>query len=96
MAKKATIYGYRDNGATIASQKDAVLDYLKKGGTLTQNKAFSYWSVTRLPAIIHLLRRQLREEGGFFRIVTNKVTADNKFGATCRFAEYKLISANNE
>lgn len=96
MAKTATIYGYRDNGAAIASQEDAVLDHLKKGGTLTQNEAFNYWSVTRLPSIIHRLRRKLQEEGGSFRIVTNKVAADNKFGATCHFAEYKLIPADND
>ncbi len=96
MATTKTIYGYRNDGAAIVSQRDAVLYYLKRGYSLTQNEAMKLWSVTRLPAVIHKLRRQLEQEGGRYSIVTNTVEAPNKFGAVCRFARYILIEIPEE
>lgn len=88
--RRATIYGKKKDGAAILTQREAVLYHLQTGNTLTQREATRFWSVTRLPSIINLLRKQLIREGGRYRIITRDVTEKNRFGASCRFAEYRL------
>lgn len=94
MAK--VIYSTTPEGAPIKTQREAVLDYLKRGFTLTQEEARAKWSITRLPAVINTLRKQLVIEGGRYRIITDKIPHINRFGASCRYGKYHLERVGKE
>lgn len=67
-------------------QEDRVLDYLKshKRG-ITQAIAYEKYGVLRLAAVIF----DLRSEGN--DISTNIIEVPNRYGETCRVAQYKLV-----
>ena len=90
MAKQKPIYGRKSDGTPISTQREAVLDFLMKGGRLTQEQARARWSTTRLPSLINVLRNQLAVQGGKYRIITEEVRGKNRFGAPCRYGEYHL------
>ena len=90
MAKQKPIYGRKSDGTPITTQREAVLDFLMKGGRLTQEEARAMWSTTRLPSLINVLRNQLAAQGGKFRIITKNVQGKNRFGAPCKYGEYHI------
>lgn len=95
MANKV-IYGFKPDGSPIQTQREAVLDYLKRGFTLTQKEALAKWSIMRLPAVIDTLRKQLVIEGGRYRIITEDMPHTNRFGAPCRYGKYRLERVEKE
>ena len=66
------------------SQISLVREKLKNGERITSMDAFK-WGITRLAAIIHVLRH---DEG--MDILTNKCHTQNRYGHTTQFAEYVL------
>ena len=66
------------------SQKKKVLEWLKKGKTLTSAQAWTKWGITRLSAIIYELRK-------YWNIKTEMVNVLNRDGETCRVARYSLV-----
>lgn len=60
-----------------------VLNHLKKFGTITSKEAFDMYGITRLAAIIFLLRKE-------HNISTIRSTGTNRFGRPTRYATYKL------
>lgn len=66
------------------TQKEWVIEHLTKYGSITPWQAIQQYGITRLGAIIFILRK----EG--FDITTNRVNSVNRFGHNCNFAEYVL------
>ena len=64
----------------MKTQKEEILQYLKKHKTITSWDAIEMFHVTRLAAVIFLLKQDGHE------IFTEIVTKDNK-----KFAKYRLI-----
>jgi len=64
------------------SQTQAILDYLKKGNTITSWECIHKFRCTRLSARIY----DLRDQG--YNIITNNITENGK-----TFAEYTLLSS---
>lgn len=70
-------------GEKITNQKQEVLRHIKKYGSITSMKAFEKYGITRLSAIIYILRRE-------YEIVTIMRTSVNRYGNEVNFAEYRL------
>lgn len=66
------------------SQHHFVVKRLASYGKITSMEAFQLYGITRLAAIIFVLR----ERG--FPITTTMIERENRFGRMARFAEYKL------
>ncbi len=65
-------------------QKERVLDYLERYGTITSFEAFRDLGVTRLSAIIY----RLRDDG--HQIKTKDEFATNRFGERTHYARYEI------
>lgn len=70
-------------GEKIANQKQEVLRHIKRYGSITSMEAFEKYGITRLSAIIYILRRE-------YEIVTIMRTSVNRYGNEVNFAEYRL------
>ena len=72
------------------SHADRVLEYLKKGNSITQKEASELWGCERLGARICELRSRidLKEQG--YEIVTAMVESVNRYGERVRFGRYWL------
>ena len=66
-------------------QKSAVLDYLKKGHTLTTIEASRMFGCTRLPARI----ADYKKEG--YKIADIWMDGKTRYGTPTRYKAYKLI-----
>jgi len=67
------------------TQKSRVVDYLDRYGSITSLEAFRDLGITRLSAVIYVLRH---EQGLNIRSVPE--TSENRFGDTCKFDRYVL------
>lgn len=67
------------------TQKDILLDYLKRNKTITGAEAFSVLGIYRLSARIS----ELREDG--HEIETTYETKVNEYGEKVTYGKYKLI-----
>lgn len=70
-------------GEKITNQKQEVLRHIKRYGSITSMEAFEKYGITRLSAIIYILRRE-------YEIVTIMRTSVNRYGNEVNFAEYRL------
>ncbi len=70
-------------GEKITNQKQEVLRHIKRYGSITSMEAFEKYGITRLSAIIYILRRE-------YEIVTIMRTSINRYGNEVNFAEYRL------
>lgn len=70
-------------GEQITNQKQEVLRHIKRYGSITSMEAFEKYGITRLSAIIYILRRE-------YEIVTIMRTSVNRYGNEVNFAEYRL------
>ena len=69
------------------TQNEMILSHLKEFGKINPMEAISIYGCMRLAARISELREQGRTDG--FNIETNMVKANNRFGDTVTYAEYK-------
>lgn len=67
------------------NQKERVLDYMSKFGSITSLEAFRDLGITRLSAVIF----DLRELG--YRIETKDESALNRFGEKTNYARYFMV-----
>lgn len=70
-------------GEKITNQKQDVLRHIKRYGSITSMEAFEKYGITRLSAIIYILRKEEK-------IVTIMRTSINRYGNEVNFAEYRL------
>lgn len=70
-------------GEKITNQKQEVLRHIKRYGSITSMEAFEKYGITRLSAIIYILRRE-------YEIVTIMRTSINRYGNEVNFAEYRM------
>lgn len=70
-------------GEKITNQKQEVLRHIKRYGSITSMEAFEKYGITRLSAIIYILRRE-------YEIVTIMRTSVNRYGNEVNFAEYRM------
>ena len=72
------------------SHADRVLEYLKKGNSITQKEASELWGCERLGARICELRSRvdLKEQG--LEIVTEMDEMTNRYGERVRYGRYWL------
>ena len=70
-------------GEKITNQKQEVLRHIKRYGSITSMEAFEKYGITRLSAIIYILRRE-------YEIVTLMRKGVNRYGNEVNFAEYRL------
>lgn len=70
-------------GEKITNQKQEVLRHIKRYGSITSMEAFEKYGITRLSAIIYILRRE-------YEIITIMRTSINRYGNEVNFAEYRL------
>lgn len=66
------------------TQYDRVLKHLQDYGTITSWEGFSEYGITRLSAIIYLLRKNGYNVSSVYK------TAKNRYGELTSFAVYKL------
>lgn len=66
---------------TQLTQKEIVLEYLKKGKKISQRKAFAYFSIIRLSAVIWRLKKDGYEIDTYMK--------DNVYNDS-KYAEYTL------
>ena len=64
------------------TQKKRVLAHLRKYGRITSNEAFTWYGITRLAAVIFMLRK----DG--YEIETIDTESVNRYGEKCRYATY--------
>ena len=74
----------------MRGQRNAILNHLKSGKTITSKEAFELYGVTRLSAIIHDLRCM-----GYI-IHTISVDGVTRFGDSCKYAKYILAKESEE
>ena len=67
------------------TQKEAILNVLKSGESISSFEAFREFGITRLSAIIFDLRKQ------GYNIESEDEKTVNRFGGTVVFARYKLM-----
>lgn len=70
-------------GEKITNQKQEVLRHIKRYGSITSMEAFEKYGITRLSAIIYILRRE-------YEIVTIMRTSINRYGNEVNYAEYRM------
>lgn len=71
------------------TQKHIILEHLKTFNHITSIEAFSNYGVTRLSAVIFLLRK----DG--YDIDSEPIHITNRFGGKCTFAKYILRGDKN-
>ena len=69
------------------TQKEAVLEWLKTGGSITSMEAFEHLGITRLSAVVFDLRKL-----GYI-ISSEDMTTTNRYGKQVHFTRYKLEEA---
>lgn len=67
------------------TQEYIVLRHLKDFGSLTTWEAIQEYGITRLSAMIHLLRKQGHN------IESENITAKNRYGNSTTFSKYYII-----
>lgn len=67
------------------TQYDVILDYLKRNGSITSMEAIKNFSITRLSAIIFMLKKDGYNIESFYKTGKNK-----KYGWSTHFVEYIL------
>lgn len=75
------------NDMARMTQRQAVLEWLKSGDTITSFDAFKELGVTRLSAIIF----NLRQEG--YNIESEDLKTTNRFGGKVTFSRYRLVDS---
>lgn len=86
--KAGEIEGVEPIPTKAKTQKGAILEHLEQKGSITSFQAFADYGVTRLAAIIHVLR----DKGGY-NIKTSQITSKNRFGNVTNYAKYTLEEA---
>lgn len=66
------------------TQRERVLDYIRKHGAITQFEATSELGILRLASRIHELKKQGHD------ICTDTATVVNRFNEKCRVAMYSM------
>ena len=66
------------------TQREQIIDYLNRFGSITPMEAFSDLGITKLATRIS----EMRKDGKEFKIET--VTSTNRFGKKVNFAKYSL------
>lgn len=66
------------------TQREQIIDYLNKFGSITPMEAFADLGITKLATRIS----EMRKDGKEFKIESVKST--NRFGKTVRYAKYSL------
>jgi hypothetical protein len=74
----------------MRGQRNAVLNHLKSGKSITSREAYDLYGATRLSAIIHDLRCM------GYTIHTILVDGKTRFGDSCKYAKYILGSESEE
>jgi hypothetical protein len=74
----------------MRGQRNAILNHLKSGKSITSKEAFELYGVTRLSAIIHDLRCM------GYPIHAFTVEGTTRFGDSCRYAKYILGKTEEE
>jgi hypothetical protein len=72
-------------GKDVKCQETAVLNHLRRYGSITAKTAYLEYGIQRLSAIIF----NLRKDG--YRILSSPMITKNRFGHTTRFVKYKYI-----
>lgn len=72
------------------TQTSLVLNYLKEGNSITSAEAFELFGATRLSAIIYSLKKQ------GYNIEMVDIKSTNRFGESCHFGKYTLVSNSRE
>ena len=70
------------------TQKDRILDYLKRFGSITPMDAFYDLGITKLATRIS----EMRDEGIEFKITIER--GKNRFGTPMHYARYSLIGGD--
>jgi len=68
------------------TQYDDVINHLKTYGSITSRQAFIRYGITRLSAVIHVLKYKRG-----YNIKSELESSKNRRGATCTYSVYKLV-----
>lgn len=68
----------------MKSQRQAVLEHLKKNGSITSKEAFELYGATRLSSIIFTYRKM------GYDITTMMIDGTTRYGSHCSYAKYIL------
>lgn len=68
------------------SQKEQIVNHLRRSGNITSEQAFEKYGVTRLSAVVY----NLRENGA--EIENHRHFKKNKFGRTVGYDKYVLVN----
>lgn len=66
------------------TQAKLVLRFMQEHGAITSLEAFMNFGITRLAAVIHMMRKSGLD------VVTEMITTKNRYGQTCHVARYKF------
>lgn len=69
------------------TQVKQVLRRMQETGSISSMEAFTEFCITRLAAVIHIIRHSLGID-----VETEMVTAKNRYGHSVNFARYKLAA----
>lgn len=72
------------------TQRDKILDYIKKFGSITSYEAYKDLGITQLGARVF----ELKERG--YNIVAEYETGKNRYGESVRFSRYRLEVVEDE
>ena len=72
------------------TQKDLILDYINRFGSITPMQAFADLGITKLATRISEMKS---EDGLCFR--TEFVTSKNRYGKSVKFAKYSMEGKND-
>ena len=70
-----------------STQANMVLDYIRDFGAITSFEAFQDLGITRLAAVIHIIRHRYN-----INVKTDYVTAKNRYGNPVTFARYSIAA----
>lgn len=74
----------------MRGQRNAIINHLKSGKSITSKEAFELYGVTRLSAIVH----DLRNMG--YTIHTLMIEGTTRFGDSTKYAKYILGKESEE
>lgn len=69
----------------MKTQYDVILDHLREHKTITSREAFLEYGVTRLSAVIFVLKRR------GYAIKSNLETGKTRRGTSCTYSVYELV-----
>lgn len=72
------------------SQLKMVLKHLEKYGCISSYDAFNRYGITRLSAIIYILRHKY-----FMNIESKNITTKNRYGNVCNYVNYIIVEEGN-